>query len=110
MQFNIVQLERETESGCVTTIHWSADKTDGDYHGYTYSSLGIEKKDPSDESFIPFNELSMEQVIEWIENKLGEEELQRIEESLDAQIESQKNPPVSYGLPWSNTSEVVIPA
>ena len=102
MIWNIVQLERETTTGRVTTVHWSASLTEDDYHGYTYGAIGLPEKDPTDESFIAFEDLTKEQVIEWLIAELGEEQVESTLSSLEQQIETQKNPPVSTGMPWDS--------
>jgi len=55
------------------------------------------------DTFIPFNDLTKEQVINWINDDLTDAGIIKIIADLDEKIENQKNPQiVSPSLPWSN--------
>jgi len=101
MNLNIAQLDRTLPDGCVTTIHWTATKVDGDYTASAYGSLGVPAKDPSDPTFIAFESLTEEQVKQWVLQTMGEEQVAALQANLDGQIEAQKNPTSASGLPWS---------
>lgn len=54
--------------------------------------------------FIPYKDLTNDIVVGWIKQDLGENGIISIEECINGQINSQKNPPVSpqvTPLPWS---------
>ena len=59
-----------------------------------YGSVSVVAGD----TVIPFDELTEDTVIEWVEAKL---DLTKLEANLDAQIREQKTPKVTSGLPWS---------
>jgi hypothetical protein len=90
MKTIIVQLERTLPDGIVTTIHWRCEKGEAS----TYGSVGL--TEPGEDP-IPFEDLTEEQIIEWLGNQI---DLEQIEESLDAQIEAITNPTSAHGLPW----------
>jgi L-aminopeptidase/D-esterase-like protein len=92
--FTIANLERQADTGLVTTIHWTATKQDGDAVASTYASMAVEAGD----NFVPFEQLTEQAVIDWVKAKL---DLESLEASLDAQIAEQKTPKVLSGLPWS---------
>ena len=92
--FKINNLERQSDTGLVTVVHWTAVKVDGDASASVYASMSVE---PSDE-FVPFEQLTEEVVVEWVKAKL---DLESIEASLDAQIAAIKQPAVISGLPWN---------
>lgn len=94
MEIEIVQLERALPNGVVTTAHWTATKQQ---EGFTASSYGAVALDEPDADIIPFEDLTKEQVQTWVESKL---DLPSIEASLDAQLDTQINPPIATGLPW----------
>ena len=104
--WTIHQLERKSDNGFVLNVHWRLSMTDTDEHGKQYYadsySVASYTQDESSEDYIPFEDLTKEIVVGWVEESLGEEQLQAMEQSLIQQIETQKNPPVIYGLPWSN--------
>ena len=64
MEMKIAQLARHLPDGVVMTVHWTADKTDGDYTASAYGSIGLPAKDPSDPTFIPYDQLTEAQVVE----------------------------------------------
>jgi hypothetical protein len=91
--YSIVQLDRLTSTGYVTTVHYNVSKVDGDFSSSTYGTIGYEAGTPA----TPFASLTEAQVIQWVKDKLGEEV---VEAALAAQIEAQKNPVSASGLPW----------
>ncbi len=93
MNLIINQLDRNTDGDIVTTVHYSAVKQDGDFMASTYGTVGLEQGD----TIIPFASLTEEVVKTWLAEKL---DLEAMEASLDAQIESQKNPVTLSGKPW----------
>lgn len=98
--WNIVQLERSLPSGLVTTVHWTASLTDEEFSASSYGSLGLPAKNPSDPTFVEFDNITKEQAIEWLKEAMGEEQVTNLEEGLALQIELQKNPTSASGLPW----------
>jgi len=56
------------------------------------------------EGFIPYSDLTEEQVVGWIKSSLGTEGVESIEKSLASQVDNKSNPPVVpvvKPLPWS---------
>jgi hypothetical protein len=101
MELQIVNAERQLPSGLITTIHWTATQTDGDFTASAYGSLGVPAKDPSDPTFIPFESLTEAEVKQWVLQTMGEEQVTAMQANLDGQIEAQKHPTSASGLPWS---------
>jgi hypothetical protein len=95
--YSIVQLERNTSDGFVTTVHYNVTKTDGDFTASTYGTIGYTPDGSEAGTMIPFASLTEAQVIAWVKDKLGEA---TVEAALAAQIEAQKNPVSASGLPW----------
>jgi len=100
MNLNIVQLDRTLPDSVVSTIHWTANQTDGDFTASSYGCLGVPAKDPSDPTFIPFESLTEEQVKQWVITTMGQEQVTALQANLDGQIEAQKHPTSAQGLPW----------
>jgi hypothetical protein len=100
MNIQIAQLDRTLPDGCVTTIHWTASQTDGDFTASSYGCLGVPAKDPSDPTFIPFASLTEEQVKQWVLDTMGQEQVTALQANLDGQIEAKKNPVSATGVPW----------
>ena len=99
--WNIAQLERESSDGYVFTAHWTVNATeiveDQTYTAGSYGSIGFERPE---EDLIPFEDLTEELVVSWIQEKLGEEQVTNMETSLTNQIQEQKAPSKLSGVPW----------
>jgi hypothetical protein len=92
--WNVSQLDRQTSDGFVTTAHWQANATDGDYSASTYSTCSWSDGTAT----IPYADLTKETVLGWIwANGVDKA---ATEASLEAQIELQKNPIKATGVPW----------
>jgi hypothetical protein len=100
MNLNIVTINRTLPDAVCTTAHWTASKTDGDYTASAYGSIGLPAKEPSDPTFVAYEDITEAQAIEWTLAAMGEEAVAALEAGLDAQIEAQKNPVSATGLPW----------
>jgi len=97
--FKIKNLERTLPSGVVFKVHYIASITDNELIAETYDSL-IVSGNPNDSNFIPFDELTEDNVIQWIKDILGTEKIIEIKKNLLQQIESEKTPKISSGIPW----------
>jgi len=94
--WNISQLDRQISDGFVTTAHWQANATDGDYSASAYSTYSWSDGTPT----IPYASLTKETVLGWIwANGVDKD---AVEASLNAQIELQKNPVTATGVPWND--------
>jgi hypothetical protein len=101
MKITIVDAVRQLPSGVVTTLHWRATKVEDNYVASAYSEINVPTKDPSDPTFIPFEQLTESEVINWVLTAMGEEKVSALEANLVAQIEAQKNPVSATGVPWN---------
>ena len=97
--WGIANLERETSDGYVFTAHWTLSATDGDHTAGSYGSIGFERPEGK---LIPFENLTKELVIQWVQEKLGEEQVTSMEAALQAQIDEQKAPSKESGVPWNS--------
>ena len=91
--WTIVQLDRQTSDGLVTTAHYTVNAVDGAHSAGSYGTVGFERGD----TFIAYASLTEAQVIAWVKDKL---DVEAIEASLAAQIALQKNPLTATGVPW----------
>lgn len=92
--------EYEGRTDVVFTAHWRCDGTDGEHTGGVYGSVGL-TLDP-DAPFTPFADLTEAQVVGWVKDALGEEQVAAYEANIDKQIADQINPPVvNPPLPWN---------
>ena len=102
--WSVVQMdaypESDGETDVVFNVHWSLSGIDQTHQGYAYGSQGV-TIDP-DAPFTPYADLTEAQVIGWVKDAMGEEQVASYEANVAKQIEDQINPPVvTPTLPWS---------
>lgn len=91
--------QEDGQTDVVITVHWRLNGTDGQYNGTAYGSVGVTYT--PDSPFTPYDELTQEQVVGWVQGALGAEQVASLEANVAAQIEAQINPPiVNLPLPW----------
>jgi len=93
--WNISQTNYETANGFITTAHWQANATDGDYSASVYSTCSWQPGTPT----IPYDSVTMQEVLDWCWASGVSKDA--TEASLLAQIELQKNPVTATGVPWA---------
>tara|TARA_B100000902_G_C27018691_1_gene768499 strand:- start:475 stop:792 length:318 start_codon:yes stop_codon:yes gene_type:complete len=74
----------------IYNVHWRVEKEDEDFSASSYGTQSLNTEDIQD--FKPFDEVTSEMVEGWVKDAMGEETVTSIEESLDQQIEDEKNP------------------
>ena len=92
--------EYDNHTDVVFTVHWILNGTDGTYNGSVYGSVGVTIDEGS--TFTPYEDLTEAQVIGWVQDALGDEQVAAYEANVAQQIADQANPPVvTPPLPWS---------
>ena len=92
--------EADGETDVVFNVHWTLSATDGTYNGSVYGSQGV-SLDPA-APFTPYADLTEAQVIGWVQDAMGTEQVDAYEANVAQQIADQANPPVvTPPLPWS---------
>ena len=95
-QFKIVNMERDSATGFVNTVHWIVSDSDADGNaGSVYGSIGLEG-----ELVTPFEHLTEAQGVGWVKAAMGEETVAAHEAAVAAQIEEAKAPKMAVGVPW----------
>ena len=99
--WTIATLERNTDSDQgVIVSHWrvTEEETVGDvtYTASSYGTCGF-TPDPSASDYIAYADLTEADVIGWCQNELDQD---AIEAGLTANINEQKTPTTSTGVPW----------
>ena len=92
--WNISQLDRQTSDGFVTTAHWQATATDGDYSASVISTCSWSDGTAT----IPYADLTKDAVLAWVWESVDKD---AVEDSLLAQIAEQKAPVKATGVPWN---------
>ena len=92
--------EYEDEEDVVYVVHWRLNATSSETHEvdgedvpYTTGVYGTESLTLGNLSgFIPFDDLTNTITTGWVEDTMGEEQVQELKDSLDANIAEQINP------------------
>ena len=77
MEWNIIDIKARTENNYVAEVMVSCKHREGQGASVVVHSSTFEGE--PDESFIPFEELTKQQVLDWVKADLGQEEVSRIE-------------------------------
>ncbi len=95
------------ENDVVFTAHWQLHATE-EVSGSTYAAQYCGTQGLTYQSgsiFIPFSELTLNVVQGWVENAMGEEQVNTMKTGLANTIANQINPPsVTLQSPWLNTT------
>lgn len=97
----------------VYNVHWivtgASDELDSKGDVYTVTNIGTQSLNVSDVTdFIPFEDLTNEQVVAWTKSAMGEEQVVSIEDSIQSQIDALIIPTtvtLTIGEPVSPTEE-----
>jgi hypothetical protein len=79
-------------------IHWTASLEEDGESASVYGSVGFSDPDPA--TFVPFSELTKEEVLNWVFEALGVDQVISIQEALYQQIQEKINPTSEAGVPW----------
>ena len=90
----------EGEADVVCAAAWNVSGTDGTYNGSLNGSTAF-KLEPN-APFIPYDQLTQDQVLSWVFESLGEEGKATAEADVDAQIAYAASQVQDAPLPWSN--------
>ena len=70
----------------VVTSHWTLTATDGTYTGSVYGIASFEV-DPDKPNYTPYEDLTLEQVVDWTQAALGEEQVASYEKSVAVKVQ-----------------------
>jgi hypothetical protein len=90
----------------VTTVHYSYIADNGE--GHTAQSIGtVSLSWEEDDEWIEFEDLTQSDVVGWVEDDIGEDQLAEIKSKLDANIEEEVNPTEesSSDMPWDEDND-----
>ena len=93
--------QAEGQTDVVFTVHWRVNATDGTYNATSYGTVGITYVAGS--PYTPYADLTQSQVVGWVQDAMGPEQVTSIEDGLATNIANQVNPPVvTPPLPWAS--------
>ena len=85
-----VHPQEEGETNIVYNVHWIVTGVDGDYSSKAIGTQTVPLSE--DGTFIPFEDLTNDVVVEWTKEAMGEEQVASIEAGIASQIEALINP------------------
>jgi hypothetical protein len=97
INWTITQCDRLTADGFITTAHFTATATDGEYSASVYSTCSFAHPEENVD-LTPYDAVTEQDVLGWCWASGVDKEA--TEAALAAQIESQKNPVTATGTPW----------
>ncbi len=97
INWHIENLIRTTETGGIFEAHWICWVFQGVHQG-EYSGVTKFDPNPSNDNFIPYEDLQEQQVLNWIWNQISKEE---IEAKAIEVLEERINPTAAAGVPWA---------
>ena len=103
---SIVNIERILPNNVVKTIYWMASLTVNNLTAAEYGSTNLLYKSPTDPTFVQFENLDENQVIDWVEKQV---DIRLLNKKLEAQVKqcqnlinSQNQSNSALGIPWKN--------
>jgi len=90
-------VEQNAEADVVYNVHWivtgTSDELDPQDNPYSATSIGTQMLDTSTiVNFIPFADVTNEEVVTWTQDAMGAEQVAAIEAGIASQIESMIHP------------------
>ena len=101
--WKVLELKRKPDTGLVIEVTWVMNF---DLNGEKDRHIGSIKLegDVNDPNYVPYEDLTEEIVLGWIQSDLGEEKIAEIKSSvqsrLEERIERENNPEFLTGKPW----------
>lgn len=104
--WKILNLKRKSENDLVTEVTYVIKFS---LQGKEDRHVGVVTLEENSEEFIEYSEITEEVALDWVKEKLGQEEIDRIvsetEDRILERIQREQNPPFKKGLPWKNNEE-----
>ena len=100
LNYRITDMKRDPTNGFVVYLQFEVGLFEEELSAFHYGQ--VEYTQGEGQSFIPFDDLTKEVVIEWIKDSL---DLEAIQKNLMEEIKAQKAPITVQGMPWA-TEEV----
>jgi len=87
-------VEQSGNDDVVYNVHWRVTgTTEQEGEQYSSTNIGTQQLNTADiTDFIPFDEVTNEQVVAWTQSAMGEEQVTSIEESIASSIDLEINP------------------
>lgn len=98
MEIKIIDLVRYSQNGGVCVVKWEAHQREDAYEA-SVTGAEVFYPDPSSEDFVPYEDLTHDDVVSWLENTKGW--TSSTQARLLKQIQEEKHPSILNGIPWA---------
>lgn len=90
----------EGQPNVVSNVHWRVNAKNAAHETTIYGTQSLTYLSSS--LFTPYDKLTKDQVVGWVQEAMGIDAVTRLQETLDKQFENLANPPViTPPLPWT---------
>lgn len=96
--WSIINMQRKDDTGFVYWVNYKVSLTDGDFSAENVATTTFTTQSGQ---FIPYDQLTEAEVVGWVKQNLGTESVAFMEAQLQANVDKQKNPTSSGGVPWN---------
>ena len=91
--------QHQGQTNVVFNVCWRVNANDGAYSATRYGTAQVSYN--AELPFTSYDQLTQDQVIGWVQDAIGPEQVALIESSLATDIADQINPPaITLSLPW----------
>lgn len=99
MEIKILNCFRIADDGVILKVLWQARLSKNDQTAVYQDQLDLDYKNSNDPTFVEYDNLSEEQIADWVLNSYGPNVMKAIEQKLTNELEV-KNKPLVSGLPF----------
>jgi hypothetical protein len=99
MIWTVYNLVRTVPEGVVITVCCRVSMVDGPHKALGNIDQNVPYKSPSDPGFIPFDQLTEAETIQWVQEQLGPEQIANMQRQLQMVLDEQKVQ-TAQGVPW----------
>jgi hypothetical protein len=97
--WNVYNLVRTMPEGVVTMVNCRVSMIDGEHKALGNINQDVPYKSPSDPGFIPFDQLTETETVQWVKDQLGPEKIAQLQRALQNTLNQQKVTTVQ-GTTW----------
>lgn len=95
--WSILNMQRKDNTGFVFWVNYKVSLVDGDYEASNTATTTFAVQEGQ---FVPYDQLTEDQVVGWVQADMGPEQVTFMEAQLQVNIDKQKNATSSGGVPW----------
>ena len=93
--------EKNNLKNVVFNVHWRVNANEINFNVTRYGTVGVQLDD--DSNFTPYSDLTQDQVIGWVKDALGTDQIAQIEEGLAGELKHLITPKTAtLELPWGS--------